>query len=739
MRALLFRRIEFEGVNYYQLFDYDSEFIPDDGYGDYLDRDVFDCFYIDSESDIEVPDESLMNIYCDDNGKLKVVDDPDLYDKVSREFNKRYHYFLGERKTADDIITNISKTIMFQKPTVIGLVHQICNNQDIVNSDLPQELKRKQKNNILFHGKVGSGKKTIINELEKQLDIPYADIYINPDVKDTLEKIIQQLIEKTDNDEEASHGIVFIRDNYDDLVEVVGEDTFDYLNFLTSQGIIEYEDRTIDFRTVTFVILKDETEFTTPEEIQAFTRIANCACRIGTKDLSNTDKYLILYSPNGRLYQYNKFLESKGKKLIIDTKSLIDIIKECNKVDPNMNTLNMVIDAVVKKNLSLGIDNIYIDNEAATEVIERFLPALSGQPKERASNNIFDEEFWFEQKVDEIVNEVKKYVVGQDRAVRLMVHQLVKNIRWANKEDIDNPKEYIKNILIRGNPGTGKTFITGTILKYLGVPYYIADATEYTEAGYVGKDVEDMLVDLYHAAGDDLEKAERGVLVIDEVDKRASKGGGGRDVSGSGVQEALYKFAEGTVIRINIGNRMNEIPVYFDTSRLTIICSGAFEGIEAIRDERVGRKKVGFGNQEVKKEDAVISDVDYISYGMKSQFMRRVKQVIELKNVSKEQFIDIMKNSKSSSLKVEQDTLRDQGIEVEYTEDFYSALADKALQMKQGVTGIEKALLNVFQSINIQDIRPSKIQKIILSADVINDPSKVVLIEREKVKSIGTK
>lgn len=730
MRAVLFRKVIVDGVNYYQIFKEDDSFDNNLMFADYSKRSSSDYFYIDKDSDIVIPDESLLNIYCDDGDKLKVVDDFPMYDKISHAFNDKYHYFLEEKKPIKDILDNVRNNILFQDTCIKNLVEQIYLNQAIVNSNLPPELKQSQKNNILFCGKKGSGKKTIINSLEKELNIPYADIKIGPDIKDTLERIIKELLEKSKNGEEASHGIVFIHDNYNDLYELADDGLYDMINFLTSQSVINYHGETIDFRTITFVILYDEYLSPNMEEEYKFQEAANCTCRINTRELSVKDKYLILFSENGRLTQYQNFLKQYGKKIYVDKKSLIKIISRCALIDPNMNTLNVVIDGIVKINMLNGIDDVYIDER----IVKKILPMLEVKKNNSQNNVESEEEYWFEKKVDEIVEKTKEYVVGQDNNVKKLVHQLVKNIIWANKEDIDNPKDYIKNVLIRGNTGTGKTFIMSVLLKYLGVPYYIADATEYTEAGYVGKDVEDMLVGLYHAAGDDLEKAERGVLVIDEIDKKASRGSSGRDVSGGSVQEALYKFAEGTIIRINVGSKMNEVPIYFNTSRLTIVLEGAFEGIEAIRNERIGKRKTGFGSQDTKDKDLSITTEDYNNYGMNSQFMRRVKLIIELDDIFKEQLIDIMKHSKTSALEVERLSLAEQGIVVEYTDDFYDALADKALSMQQGVSGIEKALLNVYQSINIQNIRASEVEKIILSSEVINNPEKVILIPRQKQK-----
>ncbi len=737
MRAILFRKLVVDGKDYYQLYNEIDNFEPDDRFATFDNRTSKDYFYIDGDGDIFVPEASLLNIYYDDDklGFTNVTDE-ETYMKVFNEFKEKFNIAIREIKPLEEVVKTVSKKILFQEGAIAALVHRIYLNQSFVMSDLPIELKKSQKSNILFHGISGSGKKTIVQNLEKELNMPYADISLSSDVKDTLENIINQLLDRSNNPEEASCGVVFIHDNFDDLSNAMGDNALNVVNFLTSQGVINYGGKLIDFRTITFVVLFDDDKNTySYSEAQS---MLDCTYEIATKELTNGEKFQILFSNNGILRYYEKFLNGYGKKLMVDPKCLVEIITKCNKINPSMTALNSIINSIIGYQTFDGINDVIIDKKHMS-IFNKVIDDIMGKINADSNNNKKDDSYYFEKKVDEIVKKVKKDVVGQDDSVKMLVHQLVNNIIWANKEDLDNPKNYIKNILIRGKPGTGKTFISNKVLEYLGVPYYIADATEYTEAGYVGKDVEDMLVDLYHAAGDDLEKAERGVLVIDEIDKRASHGGVGHDVSGSGVQEALYKFAEGTIIKINIGNRMNEIPLYFDTSRLTIICSGAFEGIEDYRDERIGKRKVGFGNQRSKEEDIEIIDADYIQYGMKSQFMRRVKHIIELKDPTKEQFIDIMKTSNSSALVIEKNTLADRGIELEYTDDFYSALADKALSMEQGVRGIAKALIKVFQSINFQDIRASEIEKIILDSEVIENPNKVILVERGRQKKLKIK
>lgn len=740
MEALLFRKVVVDGVNYFQLFKDDSEFEPDSFFADYEHRDEKDFFYIDIDSDIDIPNAALLNIYTIDDDGLKIVDDYKTYNRVFQALKDKYHFVVREIKPVDKIVNSIKEKILFQDKCVKALVDQIYLNQSIVSSDLPIELKLSQKNNILFHGRKGSGKKTIIECLKKELDIPYVDVTIGIEVKDTLEAIITKLLDRSENENDASHGIVFIRDNYNELSEAIDGDVYSVIDYITSRGVIDYHGKLIDFRTLTFVVLcdDDQNEIYSKEDLEEIQNLTNCMTRIATRELTINEKLMVLFSKNGRLRHYEKFLNNYGKKLIVDTDCLLEIIDDCNELDPGMNLLNSVIDGIVKSNMINGISDVLINEDC----VKLFAPILNSYNSNIDVVSSEEDKFSFEKKVAEIVEKTKKDVVGQDNALKKIVYQLINNIRWANKENVDDPKKYIQNILIRGNTGTGKTFIWETVLKYLEVPYFIADATEYTENGYVGKDVEKMLVGLYNAAGGDLEKAERGILVIDEVDKKNSKNDSSGHDMGGGFQEALYKLAEGTVFEINVGTKINEKPVYFDTSRLTVCLSGAFEGIEKIFLKRIGSGNIGFGEQarkEAKLKVAEISDVDYIEYGMQRQFMRRVKQIISLRDVDKQQLVNIMKKSNSSALLIQKIKLLDLGIELEYKEDFYDMLADKALEMKQGASGIEKTLVKVMESIGIQDINASEIKKICLSGAVINDPSKVELIPRKKQKVLKRK
>lgn len=749
MRTLLFRRVNFNGVNYYQLFDYSQNFNYNTLFAPFNKRANAEFFYIEPSDNIIVPNESLMNIYYDDGDNLKDISDSELYDKVSRFFNSIFHYFDEENPLVEDIITNIKEKVLFQDKAIRTIVERIQLNQDIIKSSLPTKLKVIQKQNILFAGRAGSGKKSIIETLKPQLKVPCVELYLQPNLKDSIGVIVQGLLDKAKNVEDASHGVVFIRDNYNALSQSIEPDEFDfyqYMRLLTSQEIIKYDGKEVDLRTVTFVFLYDVYDDYSQEDIYDFKNCTNCSTIAFTRDLSVYQKLIILNNPNGRLADYSRMVEEKGYKFVVDSKCLIPIIKMCSINDRSMNTLNAVIDGLISISLDRKITDVFI-NQSTVELVEKLISEMNNETSDGKSNYVEqNSQYWLEKKVDEIVAKASKYVVGQDEKLRKLVFRLVNNLENANKPIDKNAKEYVNNIIVRGNTGTGKSFLLTNVLSLLDVPYVIVDATKYTEAGYVGGDVEEMLIALFNASGGNLEKAERGILVIDEIDKKASSpDSGGRDVSGGSVQEALYKLAEGSVIQINVGDIAHKKYINFDTSRLTVICAGAFEGIEKLRDKRIGACKIGLKSksdriQEEKAKKNGITDDDYIMFGMKAQFMRRLIDVIELDDVTKDQLIEIMKKSETSALKVQQETfLENQNIEIEYEDGFYDALADKALEMKIGITGIKKALAKVFDEIKDYNIRASEVEKIIFTSESVEDHSKVIIVPRgkSKVKRIG--
>ena len=739
MYAILFRRMEIDGVNYYQLYRGEENFEPSEEFADYANRNTKEYFYIDGESDFEIPDPSLLNIYCDNNNELKPVEDFDVFTKVFSMFAEKYNIVVKVMKPIDNIVENVNKKIMFQDDVIAGLLERIYLNQSFVTSDLPTELKKNQKVNILFHGLSGSGKKTIIDCIQKELGIPYADITLNGDVRSIMETITTSLLSCASNSEEASCGIVYIHDNFEELSETMGDvsSVFNIINYLTSQEIVKYNDKKIDFRTITFVVLFDDDKHDYSFRIAE--HLSNCAFGITTRPLTNKEKYQVLFSENGRIYQYEKFLNSFGKKLIVDDDYLMKLITRCSKFNPSMEVVNRVIDTVISYGTFDGINDIVL-NKDFMDVFGNILDDVFGKSKidEKDINKCEIEKYKFEKRAYQVYDEVRKYVIGQDKQVLKLIKQILSNQNVANDNNLYSPESYRQNILVRGCTGSGKTFIAKTVCKMLGIPYYIADATSYTEEGYVGLSISDMYISLYHAAGDDLEKAQKGILIVDEIDKKAQ----GRDNSGpsrKSVLNSLLKPAEGTIMHINVGSRLQEKYVDFDTSRVTFICEGAFTGIEQIRDERIGKSKIGFGNQKTSDNNQNITKDDYITYGVPEEFMGRVNSIIELDENTKEDLINIMKKSELSALKIKKYLLAKQDLDIEYTNDFYEELAKAAIERKQGVRGIANALEELLSKINIQDIRASEVEKIVLDGEVIKNPEKVILIKREKQKKLVRK
>ncbi len=742
MRAVMFRKVEVDGVLYYQLFNDIEGFDPkenEDEVTDFDHRGEKTYFYIDGDSDMEIPDPSLLNIYYDDpeKGFTNVIDSATFL-KVFEVFKKEFNVVIKEIKPIDDVVDSVSKKIMFQEEVISQLVQRIYLNQSFVISDLPIELKQYQKPNILFHGLSGSGKETIINCLEEELGIPYVEVTLNSSVRDTLEQIIKTLLERSHTDEEASCGIVYIKDNFEEMTQALGdeESVYKIIDYLTSQEVLTYDGHKIDFRTLTFVVLfnDDEHDMT----FNAVQRLINCDLELTTRNLSDGEKYEVLLSDNGIIKHYEKFLNHYGNEFLIDEECLMKLIEKCSQINPSMEAVNRFISAIVSYSTYNGITDVLIDQEHM-EVFNAIVDQqLSEVPQKQESKEKI-EKFLFEKKVDALFNEAKKYFIGQDKNLRLFITNVLNNLNVAEDKGLYSPQSYKLNILVRGSTGSGKTFLVDTVCKLTGAPYVSVDATKFTETGYFGNSIDEIFISLIHAAGGNVARAEKGIVYIDEIDKKTDSTGDRSKAMTKAVLHELLKPAEGTTLRLNIGTSSNPEYVDFDTSRVTFICGGAFFGIEEFYKKRTGEGGIGFGKHDKKINPGDITKDDYIAYGMPAEFMRRVKSFINLNDPTKESILDIMKSSELSALRVAKYQFGLREIDLEFTEGFCEKIAEKALERKEGISGVGNILEEIFQKINHQDIRSSKIEKIILNDEVISDPSKVVLIERgkQKKKKIG--